>query len=202
MDKFLCRQIWAEAGLPIVPQRKVVELESLSNETLPFVLKPKASGSSVGVTIVKSKDDIKKAFDVIMSQNQEILFEEYIKGRELTVGIINCGQQVEALPIVEIVPNTEFYDYEAKYIRDDTQYIIPAILPKDLAQNIQSIAVKAAKLLEIDTFSRVDFLLDKDNNPYLLEINTIPGLTSHSLLPKAAESAGISFKELLSLMLK
>ena len=202
MDKFLCRQIWAQAGLPIVPQKKITNTKLLANEIFPFVLKPKASGSSVGVTIVKSKEDIKKAFDLIKDQGQEILCEKYIKGRELTVGIINRGQLVEALPIVEIIPSVEFYDYEAKYTRDDTQYVIPAKLPDGLTEQIQLIAVEAARLLDINTFSRIDFLLDEMNQPYLLEINTIPGLTSHSLLPKAANFSQISFKELLSLMLK
>ena len=202
MDKFLCRQIWAQAGLPIVPQKKITNTKLLANEIFPFVLKPKASGSSVGVTIVKSKEDIKKAFDLIKDQGQEILCEKYIKGRELTVGIINRGQLVEALPIVEIIPSVEFYDYEAKYTRDDTQYVIPAKLPDELTEQIQLIAVEAARLLDINTFSRIDFLLDEMNQPYLLEINTIPGLTSHSLLPKAANFSQISFKELLSLMLK
>jgi D-alanine-D-alanine ligase len=201
MDKYLCRQIWAENGLPVVLQRIIDKVGDLKSEAFPYILKPRASGSSVGVTIVKSSLDLKKAFEDIVSQGQNVLWEKYIKGKELTVGVLNRAGDIEALPIVHIIPATEFYDYEAKYIREDTQYIIPAKLSADLTNEIQKIAVKAAKALQINTFSRIDFLLDENDNPYILEINTIPGMTSHSLLPKAAQAVGISYKELLTIIL-
>lgn len=202
MDKYLCRQIWADAGLPVVPQRIINTINDLTAESFPYILKPRASGSSVGVTIVKSIVDIQPAFDLIKSQNQDVLFEKYIKGKELTVGILNRTGEIEALPIVHIIPANEFYDYEAKYIREDTQYIIPAKISEKLTKEIQEIAVNAANALQINTFSRIDFLLDESENPYILEINTIPGMTSHSLLPKAAQAVGISYKELLTIILK
>ena len=106
-----------------------------------------------------------------------------------------------ALSVAEIIPANEFYDYEAKYLKDDTKYVIPAEI-SDKTAYIQNLALKAAKALNINSFSRIDFLMDEKGSPFILEINTIPGLTLHSLLPKAAQAMGISFKELLSLMIK
>ena len=201
MDKFLSRKIWKDLGLPIINQKIIKNSKDLKNEKLPFVLKPKASGSSVGVFIIKDEFEIENAIKTISLQNQEVLMEDYIKGKEFTIGVLNKGSGLEALPVVEIIPKNEFYDYEAKYISDDTKYMVPAEISENLTLEMQKIAILAAKALNINSFSRVDFLIDKNNNPYLLEINTIPGLTSHSLLPKAAKAEGISFKQLLTLMI-
>jgi len=200
IDKYISKKIWKAQNLPVTATHIVQNLKQCLNHEPPFVLKPRSEGSSVGISIVKKENDTKGAFEKAREFG-DVLLEKYIKGRELTVGVIGSNNGLKTLPIVEIKPKTEFYDYEAKYKRDDTEYVVPAKLPKNISTKITSIAVKACQTVGIKTFSRVDFLLDQQQEPYLLEINTIPGLTSHSLLPKAARAAGTNFKDLLTKMI-
>lgn len=161
---------------------------------LPMVVKPARNGSSVGVSIVKTVDAIGAAVDMAcLNDAGLVMFEQYIKGYELTVAVLNG----RALGVCQIIVSGEFYDYEAKYMRNDTQYLTPSSLGEDFDRELCLQAEIAAKALECSDGSvRVDFLVDKNLKPYFLEINTVPGMTEKSLVPKIAAKAGISFPQL------
>jgi len=165
----------------------------------PWVVKPVRAGSSVGVSIVKEESGLSEAFEAAFQYDKEILVEEYLDGREFTCGVLENfnGQEYFALPVVEIIPpeKYEFFDYEAKY-NPETQEIVPADIPKELSKQFQDIAINAHRILGCELYSRSDMIL-KDNTIYLLETNTLPGLTSNSLYPKEAKAVGLSFPELL-----
>lgn len=170
-----------------------------------IVIKPSCLGSSVGISIVDSKDEkkLKGAVDKAFKVCDEIIIEEYIDGQEMTCGIVENvkGQKYFALPVTEIIPpDDRFFDYEVKY-DGSTQEITPARIDKKLAIRIQEVAKKAHQILGCSNYSRVDFIV-KDNKIYVLEVNTLPGLTSESLLPKAAKEAGIEFSKLLDIIIK
>ena len=162
----------------------------------PVVIKPACEGSSIGITIVSQKEELKAALSKAFQYGHEILVERFIPGRELTVGIIGS----ESLPIVEIRPKKAFFDFEAKYQSGMTEYIVPAPISPDLAEQIQDTALQAHLALGCRDFSRVDIILDQESRPYILEVNTIPGFTATSLLPKAAKQAGLEFPELCLLL--
>lgn len=161
---------------------------------LPFIVKPARSGSSLGVSIVKTVDAIDAAVHLACIDDADlVMFEAYIKGPELTVAVLNG----KAIGVCQIVVTGEFYDYEAKYMRNDTQYLTPSRLGDDFDQALCIQAEAAAKALEcVDGCVRVDFLVDRDLKAYFLEINTVPGMTEKSLVPKIAEKHGISFPQL------
>ena len=197
MDKAVSRALWQEQGLPIVPYETIENIDQCRKHPFPFVLKPNKQGSSVGVFIVAKHDQLKNAYREV-SHYGEVILEPYISGQsELTVGFLDG----KALTPVEIIPASKFYDYEAKYLSEKTKYLIPPKLPKRIVDYAKEISISACNALKIDSFSRVDILI-KDDEPLLLEVNTIPGLTSHSLLPKAAEADGISFPSLIDKMIQ
>jgi D-alanine-D-alanine ligase len=165
----------------------------------PIVVKPNSEGSTIGVNIVQKKDELKDAVEEAAKYDHKILVEEYIKGRELTVSII--GSEPVALPIIEIKPKSGFYDYKSKYTKNMTQYIVPAELDKKIATMISEIALKCHRVLGCRGISRVDFMLDDHSNAYVFELNTMPGMTARSLVPKAAEAAGIDFALLVEIIL-
>ncbi|MDD5772886.1 MAG: D-alanine--D-alanine ligase [bacterium] len=160
---------------------------------LPFVVKPSRQGSAVGVSIVFKKSEIEKALDSAFSFDENILIEEYVTGKEITVGILGD----DALPVVEIVPKNKFYDFEAKYKKGMSEHIIPARLPADIYKKAQKIALNTHRILGCRDVSRLDMIYNPKKGLFVLEINTIPGMTSVSLLPDAARSAGIDFKEMI-----
>lgn len=164
----------------------------------PLVVKPASEGSSIGISIVQREEELKPALEIAWQHDQELLIEKYIQGRELTVGIIGN----ESLPVLEICPKRMFFDYEAKYQKGMTEYIVPADIPDDVAQRLQSGAMKAHNLLGCRGFSRVDFMLDKDMSDYILEVNTIPGFTATSLLPKAAAAIGLTLEKLCTVIIE
>ncbi len=186
MDKRLTKDILRNYSIP-VPKNF-----SLENIKFPVVLKPSEEGSSIGVHIVFNKNQLNDALEDLKNYSN-ILIEEYIKGRELTVSILN-GQ---VLPIIEIKVKEGFYDYKNKYFSNQTEYICPANLPFVVEEKIKVYAKKAYEILECKGAVRIDFILSEDNIPYLLEINTIPGMTEHSLLPKSAKAAGYTFEDLV-----
>ncbi|MDF7798914.1 D-alanine--D-alanine ligase [Pontiellaceae bacterium B1224] len=190
-DKVLTRECLAKHGVPL-PAGEVITFSKDRNIPVPLVVKPPREGSSVGCHLVFEESEWETAFADAVSFSPDVLVEEYIPGRELTVGVV--GGQV--LPVVEIKPNGEWYDFEAKYITGDTSYVCPAELEPELVAELQSIALKTFQCLEASTFGRVDFRLSPENKPYVLELNAIPGFTATSLLPKAAQAAGIGFSEL------
>ncbi|MBI5875505.1 MAG: D-alanine--D-alanine ligase [Deltaproteobacteria bacterium] len=158
----------------------------------PLIVKPNSQGSTIGVTVVKNKTDFTKAIKKALQYDDTVLAERLIKGRELTVGILNS----KALPIIEVRPKNKIYDFKAKYTKGMTEYIAPAPLPKMLEKKVVNVALRAFNSLGCRGSARVDIMLDEKNRPYVLEVNTVPGMTELSLLPKAAACAGISFPEL------
>jgi len=180
----------------------VFEMEILRFSDTDIVIKPADEGSSIGLSIIEDFDpqnDIKrKMLDESISKcykvSRNVLIEEYIEGRELTVGIL--GNKI--LPIVEIVPSNSYYDYECKYTKGKSNYIVPAKnISKDLEIDIYNKAMQIYELIGCRHYARIDFRLSEDNQPYFLEVNTLPGFTDISLFPMAAKSAGISYKDLL-----
>ncbi|HOW34809.1 MAG TPA: D-alanine--D-alanine ligase [Candidatus Omnitrophota bacterium] len=158
----------------------------------PVVVKPANQGSSIGITLVKEKKDLTPALKLAFQYDDEILIERYISGRELTVGILD----ETPLPVIEIKPKGSFFDFESKYQPGMAEHIVPAVIPPPVAKAVQDFALKAHQSLGCRHLSRVDVLLDKENNPYVIEINTIPGFTATSLLPDAAKHAGLDFSQL------
>ncbi|MDP3581925.1 MAG: D-alanine--D-alanine ligase [Ignavibacteria bacterium] len=160
----------------------------------PCIIKPNDQGSSVSLTVCKSDADVIPAIKLALQFSDKALIEEFIPGRELTVAVLDGV----ALPILEIVPKSGLYDYESKYTSGKSEYIVPAPMPDEVRTDIQDQAVKAFNSVGCKCYSRIDFRLTKDNKAFCLEINTLPGMTSLSLVPKAAAAAGISFLELIN----
>jgi len=179
----------------------LTKIKELVNErlTYPVIVKPNSEGSTIGTSIVKDDAQLDCAVKGALKYDSRILIEKYINGRELTVGII--GSEPVALPIIEIKPKSGFYDYEAKYVKGMTEYIVPAKLDEDIYSYVSETAIKCHKVLECSSISRVDFILDKNNNAYVFELNTMPGMTATSLVPKAARAAGIDFNQLVEIIL-
>ncbi|HCK98555.1 MAG TPA: D-alanine--D-alanine ligase [Candidatus Marinimicrobia bacterium] len=203
MDKVISKMIFEKNGIP-TPEWLYFERNGgmdypeiieaiLQKFNLPLVIKPGHEGSTVGLTIVENEDQIQTAIDCALQYNSVFLVEEYIAGRELTVSIL--GDQ--ALPIVEISPLHGIYDYECKYTNGMSEYIIPAKLDPALNKQIQKMSVKAFNLLRCSGYGRIDLRLGADQQPYFFEMNTLPGMTKTSLVPKAAAAIGLSFNELL-----
>lgn len=190
-DKILTRKRLEEHGIPIAKGEVLKRAEDRSMP-VPLVAKPPREGSSVGCYLVFEEEAWLSAFDGAVPYSGEVLVEEYIPGRELTVGVVAH----DVLPVVEIKPAAEWYDFAAKYETGDTQYEVPARIDDDTRDLLQSIALKTFDCLDAEGFGRVDFRLTPDGTPYVLELNSIPGFTATSLLPKAAQAAGIGFSEL------
>ena len=159
---------------------------------LPLFVKPAREGSSVGMTKVKRAGDLEEAFALAVNYDPVVIAEKFIDGPELTTAIV--GE--EPLPIIRIETPREFYDYEAKYIANDTRYHIPCGVAKAKEKQLQALCLKAFKALGCSGWGRVDLMLDRRGKPYLLEINTAPGMTDHSLVPMAARAVGVSYEDL------
>ena len=200
MEKSLTKQLVRSYGIQ-TPDWKVFtninESENYIPDEFPIVVKPSADGSTIGLSFVTNQTEITEAVSFANKYNGDVMIENYIDGRELTVSII--GEQI--FPIVEILPKHKFYDYECKYQKGMSDYICPAELPIKLTNKIQNIALKVFKILQCSGYARADFILDKNNNPWFLEINTLPGMTTTSLVPKSAMAAGISFNDLVQMII-
>lgn len=199
MDKHLTKKLLAAEGLP-TPAWDLFELAGGTlpllpgSLDLPLVVKPRFQGSAIGVTIVRTHEQWTNAMLTASKTYAQVLAEEYVEGREMTSSIL--GE--EALPIVEIVPNRdEFYTFEAKYEPGGSTHIVPAQIDADLAARLQMLALSAHRLLGLRDCSRTDFIVARDGRPYILEINSLPGLTPTSLLPDACASIGIGFEALV-----
>lgn len=190
-DKILSKERFDEAGVPTPAWKRLVPGQSVE-DAAPFVIKAPKQGSSVGVHIIKDTADVPAALTDCFQFGDEVLFEEFCTGRELTIGILGG----EALPIIEIVPNEGFYDYAHKYTKGASQYHVPAPIGPEATERVQAVALDAYKALGLEVYARVDVLLKEDGSPVVLEINTIPGMTETSLLPKAAGAVGIDFPTL------
>lgn len=200
MDKIESKAIFKSRGIP-TPRYKVVTdkcrplgakeyFESLGS---PLVIKPSGEGSSIGLSIIESEKEFTEALNKALEHGGRAVIEEYIAGREITVGIL----EDKALHVVEIIPSKRFFDFEAKYQKGMTEYRVPAEIEKEVCDVSQKIALESHNALGARFFSRVDMILTKDSIPMVLEVNTIPGLTETSLLPKAAQAVGIDFNQLV-----
>ncbi len=195
MDKVSSRKVFTSAGLK-VPKHCAIDKRHRKVKGLngfPVVVKPADGGSSIGLSIADNQQGLKKAIDNAFKYSKAVLVEEYIQGREVTVGIL----EDRPLPAIEIKPKRRFFDYKAKYENFGTEYIVPAVLSARIEKSLKEAALAAHKALGCSFFSRVDLILDNNMAAYVLEVNTIPGFTTHSLLPMAAQQEGISFQDLV-----
>jgi D-alanine-D-alanine ligase len=198
MDKHLTKKLLAAEGLP-TPAWDTFDLGGGTLPLLPgslnppIVVKPRASGSSAGVSIVRTHEEWTKTMIAASTRTQHVLAEEFVPGREFTCGIL--GE--EALPVVEIVSNDEFFSYDAKYKPGGARHIVPAPIDPDLAARLKMLALSVHRLIGLRDYSRTDFIVTKEGRPYILEVNALPGLTQQSLLPEEAANVGISYEALV-----
>ncbi len=205
MNKVASKRVWQALGIP-TPNYAVIDRSAdiaaqcadiLKYFPFPLVVKPVSEGSSLGVTIMK---DSAGFADVVMSTAQQfgdVFIEEFINGVQVTVGILEGGDGLRTLPVLELRPKTDFYDYEAKYTKGMTEFILPAELPRQVYRNCQLTASKAFKALSCRGFARIDMIVDRDGMPFVHDANTIPGMTDLSDLPAQAAADGISYDELV-----
>ncbi|MEK7309855.1 MAG: D-alanine--D-alanine ligase [Planctomycetota bacterium] len=197
-DKAITKAVLTKHKIPTAPycimqnDKLIIRHSSFVIRHFPIVVKPSKEGSSVGVSIVHNDAELKKALQAAARYDKNILIEQFIKGREVTVGIL--GQT--PLPLVEVRPKQGFYSFKAKYQDKTTEYIVKPRFPAKVVRQIQQTALKAYKALGCSGLSRVDLIYSQDKGPFVLEINTIPGMTERSLLPKAARAVGIEFPQL------
>lgn len=195
MDKIVSRRLFEKAGLCVPNYRRILRVDEarrLKDLHYPVVVKPSSQGSSIGVSFVDAPAGLEDALAEALKFSPTALVEEFVAGREVTVSIFDG----KPLPIVEIVPGNQFFDFEAKYAKGLTEYIVPAPLGPSVAERAQNDAVTAYRVLGCRHLSRVDMIIREDGSPCILEVNTIPGMTETSLFPKSAKAAGIEFSEL------
>ena len=197
MDKVRCKWIWQNQGLP-TPEFKQIraleDLETVAEELgLPLMMKPVHEGSSYGAAKVVTAQGLREAWLNAVKYDREVMCERWIGGGDYTVGILNG----HVLPAIKIETERDFYDYQAKYLDDTTRYLCPCGLPQELEKDLADLALKAFDLIGAGGWGRVDFLLDENLSPYLIDVNTVPGMTAHSLVPMAARQAGIDFDSLV-----
>lgn len=196
LDKVASKHIFEKNGIPvpkyIICEKGEVDIDSIFRLGLPLVVKPQFEGSSIGLAIVKERAALGPALDKAFVYGEKVLAEEFIEGRELTVGILDD----EPLAVIEIVTKDHVYDYTAKYNAPETRYLVPAPIGKAAFEKAQALAKRAHDLLGCAFFSRVDMMMDKNDDIFVLEVNTIPGMTERSLLPKAAQVKGLNFNQL------
>jgi D-alanine-D-alanine ligase len=201
MDKITTKILWLAEGLP-TPKYAVLGAQSDLDKVaadlgLPLIVKPPHEGSTIGITKVTASGQLQAAYDAAAALDDSVLAEEFVTGREFTVAVLGTGSGARALPIVEIVAPEGNYDYQNKYFTDDTRYFCPAPLDEAIAAEMQRIAVAAYRSVGCEGWGRVDVLLRaSDNQAFLLEVNTSPGMTGHSLVPMAARADGVSYEDL------
>jgi D-alanine-D-alanine ligase len=197
MDKWRCKLLWQAAGLPVpecVLLNEQSDFATMEQQfDLPLFVKPANEGSSVGISMVKQPGELAAAYHAAAEYDSLVMAEKYLSGGEFTVAILNG----EALPPVKIETGNDYYDYSAKYLQDDTRYLCPCGLSDEQVTRMQALALQAFAVLDARGWGRIDVLLDASGEPFLLEVNTVPGMTDHSLVPMAAQAAGIEFDELV-----
>ena len=202
MDKIKTKLLWRSLNIPtpdfLQVNEKTSYIEILDAISVPFFIKPSNEGSSIGIDKIKNEKQYQEAFLKTSKIDTNVIVEKFVDGEEFTVAIVNG----KTFPVIKIKPSNEFYDYEAKYIRDDTQYICPSGIEKNKEASISEEALKAFKAVGCSSWGRVDFMMDKAGRHYFIEVNTSPGMTSHSLVPMAAKEVGISFDQLVLEILK
>jgi D-alanine-D-alanine ligase len=202
IDKIATKQIWLSNGLS-TPEFKELTADSNWNAVvkklgLPLIVKPAHEGSSLGLTKVKSVDELPAAYELAAGLDKKVIAETCIVGDELTCPLVGQGNTAEALPVIKIIPPQANYDFHHKYFSNETQYLCPTGLTPEVNERVQELALASYKVLGCRTWGRADVMLDqKTGKPYLLEMNTSPGMTSHSLVPMAAKAAGVSYADLV-----
>lgn len=209
IDKIYSKKIFRLEGISTpdyisIDNEKDIKIKEIIREIndeigYPAVVKPAREGSTIGITIAKNETDIESAINFAKIYDSRVLVEKFIKGRQLTVSIL--GEEPIALPIIEVIPKSGFYDFKSKYTSGLTEYIVPAGISDDLSRKAQEISIKTHQSLGCFGISRVDLILDENDEIFVLEINTMPGMTETSLVPKAAAAAGIDFKKLVEIIL-
>jgi D-alanine-D-alanine ligase len=202
MDKTMSKILFQHYGVQ-TPKWFSINKKSANDEAVkkmiesdigfPAVIKPNDQGSTVGLTVVKNPDEVKDALDLSFRYSNKTLIEEYIQGRELTVAVLDN----KSLPVLEIRPKSGLYDYDSKYTSGKSEYIVPADIPKETAQKMQEQTLLAFNALGCEVYGRVDFRMNDNYEFYCLEVNTLPGMTATSLVPKMAKAVGISFEQLI-----
>ena len=205
MDKAMTKRVWLAEGLPTPrhvlvsrsTHRRVVAADLIQALGLPMIVKPAREGSSIGVTKVMRAEQLPQALEAAAACEDDILCEQCIVGDEVTCPVLGSGEQAKALPVIRIVAPEGNYDYQNKYFTDDTQYLVPCGLPPGEEAAIQALVLKAYRVLGCRGWGRVDVMIDgQSRQPYLLEINTSPGMTGHSLVPMSARASGLSYEQL------
>lgn len=212
MDKDKAKQLFQTKNIPVAKGEKYrvtknTDIDKLAEEihqhfSTPFVVKPNREGSTLGLTIVKDEKETVGALQRAMKSDEYILVEEFISGMELTVPVLGKMNEEKALPIIEIIPKNELYDFESKYAAGGSEHIIPARIQENVTAQIQQYAVLAHQVLGCETYSRVDFLLTDDEIPYILEVNTLPGMTPTSLFPDSAKQANLSYEKMIETLVQ
>ncbi len=212
INKHVSKQVFRSCGIPVVEDEVVsaegVALKGLertaeevaSSLGLPCMVKPNCEGSTVGARKANDRAELELAIREALAYDDLLVVERFIEGREMTVGLV--GREPVVLPVLEVVASKGVYDYECKYTQGMTEYIVPAPIPEALAEKLQRLSLEAHAALCCEGLSRVDFMLDAGERPYCLEVNTIPGMTSLSLIPKAAAAAGLSFNRVVEMILE
>lgn len=202
IDKIATKRIWMSSGLA-TPQFELLSATSdwsavVQNLGLPLIIKPAHEGSSLGLTKVQALEQLPDAYDLALSLDKKVMAESCIIGPELTCPLVGEGEAAEALPVIQIIPPNANYDFHNKYFSNETQYLFPTELDEKLNQAVQKLALDAYRVLGCKTWGRADIMIDeRTRQPYLLEMNTSPGMTSHSLVPMAAKAAGVSYSDLV-----
>ncbi len=198
MDKNLSKILFQNTGVPTAPWVLISREAPYDNKTimnlgLPLVIKPNDQGSTVGLTIVKNPDELKPAVERAFQFGKTVMAERFVPGREMTVSMLDG----KPLPVIEIIPEHGIYDYECKYQKGKSQYVVPAQVSESVTESLQNFAIKAYQALDCRHYARVDFRLQDNSLPFCLEVNTLPGMTPTSLVPKAAKAVGMTFPDLV-----
>lgn len=199
MDKQATKRLWTTHGLA-TPRFAMLAADTdfdavVRDLGLPLIVKPAREGSSIGLTKVTAAEQMREAFEKAAALDTDVIAETFIDGAELTCPVVGEGATAEALPVIKIVAPESNYDYQNKYFTDDTQYLCPSTLPEALENEVRALAVEAFRVLGCRGWARADVMLTRDGKPYLLEMNTSPGMTGHSLVPMAARAQGISYED-------
>ncbi len=202
MDKWRTKLIWQAAGIP-TPRYALLDAQTdfaavTRDLGLPLMVKPAGEGSSIGMSKVTAAEDLPRAYELAAKSDALVFAEQFIEGMELTAAILGD----RALPLIRLETPRTFYDYEAKYLADNTRYLCPCGLPAEQERQIQALALQAYRVVGCRGWARADVMLDKGGAPYFIEINTSPGMTDHSLVPMAARAAGLSFEDLVMAILE
>ena len=211
LDKLIFKRLMRSVGIDIAPfiyfdssdgMEEIIE-RTKSLGDFPLIIKPVREGSSIDTYIIRSEEELEDKVNLLKSTYGDGIVEKFIKGRELTIGVLGTGDRAFALPILELIPVvSEFYDYRAKYTKGGTRFVLPAPMPENLYRRLQEVAVHVHRVVGARDFSRVDMILDESDNYYVLEINTIPGMTGTSDLPAQARAYGMGFDELVDFLVR